>query len=102
MEDEERLKQLIEEAVENALAPLVEPQQTLLISRSAAAKRLVVTAPTLWRWSKVGYLPVTAYVGRQAFYSEEAIHNLEEGVPLARARHLTPIQQPLSPYVKRR
>ena len=38
MEYEERLKELVEQAVANAIAPFIQPKQTLLISRDAAAK----------------------------------------------------------------
>ena len=40
MENEERLRQLIEEAVSNAVAKLMEPQSPVLVSRDEAAKRL--------------------------------------------------------------
>ena len=39
MENEERLRQLIEEAVSSAVAKLMEPQSPVLVSRDEAAKR---------------------------------------------------------------
>ena len=101
MEDEERLKELVEQAVANAIAPFIQPKQTLLISRDAAAKRLRVTVATLCRWAKSGYLPVSARLGRNVYYSEESIRRLEAGEPFAQAL-LTPVKQPLNPYAKRR
>ena len=85
MEDEERLKELVEQAVANAIAPFIQPKQTLLISRDAAAKRLRVTVATLCRWAKSGYLPVSARLGRNVYYSEESIRHLETGERLSQA-----------------
>ena len=100
MEDEVRLKELVEQAVANAIAPFMKPQETLLISREAAAKRLRVTVATLSRWAKSGYLPVSARLGRYVYYSEESIQSLEMGDQMGSAL-LTPIRRTLNPYVKR-
>ena len=79
MDDEERFKELIEQAVTEAIAPFAKPHKPVLISRVAVAKRLNVSATTLWRWANDGYLPVVARLGRQVFYSENSIRSLETG-----------------------
>lgn len=101
MENGERLRQLIEEAVSSAVAKLMEPQSPVLVSRDEAAKRLGVDISTLWRWAKVGYLPVASRIGKHVYYTEESIRRLEAGDPFAQAL-LTPVKQSLNPYAKRR
>lgn len=100
MEDEERLKELVEQAVANAIAPFIQPKQTLLISRDAAAKRLRVTVATLCRWAKSGYLPVSARLGRNVYYSEESIRRLEAGERLSQAV-LPSVKRSMSPYPRK-
>ena len=101
MEDEERLKELVEQAVAKAIAPFMQAQQTLLISRGEAAKRLRVTVSTLSRWAKEGYLPVSARLGKYVYYSEESIRRLETGERLSQAV-LPSVKKSLNPYAKRR
>jgi predicted DNA-binding transcriptional regulator AlpA len=88
MENEERLRQLIEEAVSSAVAKLMEPQSPVLVSRDEAAKRLGVDISTLWRWAKVGYLPVASRIGKHVYYTEESIRRLEAG------ETVMPVQRP--------
>jgi predicted DNA-binding transcriptional regulator AlpA len=94
MENEERLKQLIEEAVSRAVARFMEPKNPKLISREEAAQRLNVDISTLWRWDKVGYLPVASRIGKHVYYSEEAIKRIEAG------EALTPMQRPMAPVFR--
>ena len=81
MEDE-RIKSLVENAVEKALAAYLAPSKQILVSRKAAAIRLNVDVSTLWRWDKSGYLPVTVRRGKFVYYSEEALRRLESGETL--------------------
>ena len=101
-ENEERLIQLIEEAVANAIAPFMEPKNTVLVTREEAAKRLNVDVSTLWRWDKVGYLPVTTRIGKQVFYSEESISRLESGEASVPVQRGTSTHRILTPSLKRR
>ena len=78
MEDD-KMKLLVEQAVEKALANYLAPNKLVLVSRKAAAIRLGVDVSTLWRWDKSGYLPVTVRRGKFIYYSEEAIRRLESG-----------------------
>ena len=78
MEDD-KMKLLVEQAVEKALANYLAPNKHVLVSRKAAAIRLGVDVSTLWRWDKSGYLPVTVRRGKFVYYSEEAIRRLESG-----------------------
>lgn len=78
MEDE-KMKMLVEQAVEKALANYLASNKQVLVSRKAAAIRLGVDISTLWRWDKSGYLPVTVRRGKFVYYSEEAIRRLESG-----------------------
>ena len=78
MEDD-KMKLLVEQAVEKALANYLAPNKQTLVSRKAAAIRLGVDVSTLWRWDKSGYLPVTVRRGKFVYYSEEAIRRLEFG-----------------------
>ena len=78
MEDD-KMKLLVEQAVEKALANYLAPNKQVLVSRKAAAIRLGVDVSTLWRWDKSGYLPVTVRRGKFVSYSEEAIRRLESG-----------------------
>ena len=81
MEDD-RIKTLVENAVEKALAAYLAPSKKILVSRKAAAIRLNVDVSTLWRWDKSGYLPVTVRRGKFVYYSEEALRRLESGETL--------------------
>ena len=81
MEDD-RIKTLVENAVEKALAAYLAPSKQILVSRKAAAIRLNVDVSTLWRWDKSGYLPVTVRRGKFVYYSEEALRRLESGETL--------------------
>ena len=56
MEDD-RIKTLVENAVEKALAAYLAPSKQILISRKAAAIRLNVYVSTLWRWDKSAIYP---------------------------------------------
>ena len=56
MEDD-RIKTLVENAVEKALAAYLAPSKQILISRKAAAIRLNVDVSTLWRWDKSAIYP---------------------------------------------
>jgi len=78
MEDD-KMKLLVEQAVEKALTNYLAPNKQVLVSRKAAAIRLGVDVSTLWRWDKSGYLPVTVRRGKFVYYSEEAIRRLESG-----------------------
>ena len=100
MEKEERLRQLIEEAVANAVAKLMAPPSPVLVSREEAAKRLNVDISTLWRWDRVGYLPVASRIGKHVYYTEESIRRLEVG------ETALPVQRPqvhriLTPSLKK-
>lgn len=79
MEDDAKMKTLVEEAVTQAMERFLEPRKQVLVKRKAAAKRLGVDVSTLWRWSRSGYLPVTARIGRSVFYSEETLRQFESG-----------------------
>ena len=81
MEDD-RIKTLVENAVEKALAAYLAPSKQILVSRKVAAIRLNVDVSTLWRWDKSGYLPVTVRRGKFVYYSEEALRRLESGETL--------------------
>ena len=52
-----RIKTLVENAVEKALAAYLAPSKQILISRKAAAIRLNVDVSTLWRWDKSAIYP---------------------------------------------
>ena len=65
MEDD-RIKTLVENAVEKALAAYLAPSKQILVNRKAAAIRLNVDVSTLWRWDKSGYLPVTVEIPLQS------------------------------------
>lgn len=78
MEDD-KMKLLVEQAVEKALTNYLAPNKQVLVSRKAAAIRLGVDVSTLWRWDKSGYLPVTVRRGKFVYYSDEAIRRLESG-----------------------
>ena len=77
--DDDKMKTLVEQTVEKALANYLAPNKQVLVSRKAAAIRLGVDVSTLWRWDKSGYLPVTVRRGKFVYYSEEAIRRLESG-----------------------
>ena len=79
MENEQRMKELIEEAVAKAIAPFLEPRKPVLLSREAVCARLKKDKSTLYRWSKSGYLPVSARIGGECFYDEEVVRRLELG-----------------------
>ena len=80
--EEERIRTLVENAVEKALTAYLAPNKQILVSRKAAAVRLHVDVSTLWRWDKSGYLPVTVRRGKFVYYSEEALRRLESGETL--------------------
>ncbi len=82
MEDEVKMKTLVENAVANAMERYLEPRKQVLIKREAAAKRLGVDVSTLWRWNRSGYLPVTVRIGRSVFYSDEVLRAFESGKTL--------------------
>lgn len=48
------------------------------LTTAEVMKMLNVSEPTLWRWSKNGYLPKVK-LGRKCFYRENAIIKLVEG-----------------------
>lgn len=102
MENEERLRQLIEEAVSRAVARFMEPKNPKLISREEAAQRLKVDISTLWRWDKVGYLPVASRIGKHVYYSEEAIQRIEAGEAMSPLhRPMAPMPRVLTPSLKK-
>ena len=79
MENEEKLKEMIEQAVARAIAPYLEPRKPVLLSREAVCERLHKDKSTLYRWARSGYLPVTARIGGECFYDEEVVRRLELG-----------------------
>ena len=79
MENEERMRKMIEEAVAKAIAPFLEPRKPVLLSREAVCNRLGKDKSTLYRWDKTGYLPVTTRIGGECYYDEEAVRRLESG-----------------------
>ena len=79
MDNEDRMKALIEEAVARAIAPFLAPRRPVLLSREAVCARLKKDKSTLYRWSKSGYLPVSARIGGECYYDEEAVRRLESG-----------------------
>ena len=79
MLDEQRMKELIEEAVAKAIAPFLEPKKPVLLSRNAVCARLRKNKSTLYRWSKSGYLPVSCRIGAECFYDEDVVRRLESG-----------------------
>jgi len=102
MENEDRLRQLIEDAVSRAVARYMEPKNPKLISREEAAQRLNVDISTLWRWDKVGYLPVASRIGKHVYYSEEAIKRIEAGEAISPMRRpMAPVRPLLTPSLKK-
>lgn len=79
MENEQRMKELIEEAVAKAIAPFLEPRKPVLLSRDAVCARLKKDKSTLYRWAKSGYLPVSARIGGECYYDEQVVMRLESG-----------------------
>ena len=79
MENEEKLKEMIEQAVAAAIAPFMKPRRPVLLSREAVCERLHKNKSTLYRWAKSGYLPVSAHIGGECFYDEDIIIRLESG-----------------------
>ena len=79
MLDEQRIKELIEEAVAKAIAPFLEPHKPVLLSRKAVCKRLNKNESTLYRWAKTGYLRVATRIGGETYYDERDIIRLESG-----------------------
>lgn len=79
MDDEEKMKELIELAVARAIAPYLTPRRPVLLSREAVCARLKKDKSTLYRWDKSGYLPVTTRIGGECYYDEEVVRSLELG-----------------------
>lgn len=74
------LRKEIQGAVYAALSEMKGPERTVLLRREAVSKRLNVNLSTLWRWDKIGYLPVTTRIGRTVYYSEDSIKDIENGI----------------------
>jgi len=74
----EELDEIINGAVEKAIAAITPQKKEMLLSREATAKRLNVDFSTLWRWDKSGFLrPVK--IGRAVYYREFDLDRLERG-----------------------
>ncbi len=79
MENEEKIMEMIEQAVAKAIAPFLEPRRPVLLSREAVCTRLKKDKSTLYRWDRTGYLPVTTRIGGECYYDEEVVRRLESG-----------------------
>ena len=79
MNEEEKIQEMIEQAVARAIAPLMKPKRKVLLSREAVCVRLKRDKSTLCRWAKTGYLPVSARIGGKVYYDEEMIERFEAG-----------------------
>ena len=74
----EELTEIIEEAVQKAIASVTPEKKEMPLSREAAARRLNVDLSTLWRWDRNGFLkPVK--IGRAVYYREYDLDRLERG-----------------------
>ncbi len=68
------LKEVFNEWQDERDAMKPAPKEDRLLSADEAAKQLNVTAVTLWRWGKMGYLkPIKA--GRKVHYWQSSIEN---------------------------
>lgn len=75
----DELNAIIKGAVDTAFTAHSKGDETVLISRRAAAKRLGVDVSTLWRWDKSGYLKVSTRIGKACWYTEACLRMIERG-----------------------
>ncbi len=68
------LKEVFNQWQDERDAMMPSPKEDKLLTSEEAAKQLNVTAVTLWRWAKMGYLkPLKA--GRKVHYWQSSIDN---------------------------
>lgn len=68
-------KELIEEAKRNLEHTLAEAKEEEYLSREKVMERLEVSATTLWRWEKCGYL-IPVSIGNKKKYRQSDIQKI--------------------------